>query len=230
MTPLQKCCCNGGLALHLRVQRFAGGHAGANAGTAVCWRPLRCWSRGSLIAEPRTSRVKARRAFAGTLDGAVFDPERRKSSAAVWVLIFLLASMEPPVERAQGWLTMLSPGAAAIIWQGLHPKWQPNANPFKLVAKEDVAEVSRSVSPLWKGLKIVWFDDNMSALFHSQGVLDCARVRACGGCSLFPSMALRRRAKRQPHVLRLCPLCSAVLRPVIPCGEFEAADLSGHGT
>ena len=52
--------------------------------------------------------------------------------------------MEPPEERAQNWLTMQSPGAAAIYGKVASEM----ATELEVVAEEDVAEVSRSVSRL----------------------------------------------------------------------------------
>ena len=131
-----------------------------------------------------------------TLDElCTFDLQRSMSSAGIAVRAFLQtelqklvgklrtlngeASREPPVERAQDWLTMLSSWAAASA-RGIasEMKTEREVNPFKMLAEEGVAGVNGFVSSLVEGVEARLDYDDVSELFHSQGALDQVRAGA----------------------------------------------------
>ena len=90
------------------------------------------------------------------------------------------ASREPPVEKAQDWLTMLSSWTAASARKvASEMKTEREVNPFKMLAEEGVAGVNGFVSSLVEEVEARLDDDQVLELFHSQGLLD--QVRA--GCA-----------------------------------------------
>ena len=101
------------------------------------------------------------------------DPERHRSSATVRVRTFLQASMEPPEEKRH------RTGLRCYLQelQQIPARLRHEVNPVKMVAEEDVAEVSHSVSRLVERVEACLVKKDMSALFHSQGVLRCTGAR-----------------------------------------------------
>ena len=111
---------------------------------------------------------------------------------------FLQASMERPVKTGTGLAYDAVSRGCGNFWQGcVRDVHRTRSEPFSSWWLKRTSLRSAAPYPaLRKGLKLVLVYDGMSALFHSQGVLHCAQRRACGGCSVFPSMASRRRVKR----------------------------------
>ena len=118
------------LAVHLRIQRFPGGLAGAH-NAELCRRT-----------------VRARRAFdlVGILGATL---------ALVRVRTFREARREPLVEGAQDWLTILSSGADESA-RKVSPEMttEQKETPFKMVAEEGVAEVNRLVPRLVEAVEM----------------------------------------------------------------------------
>ena len=142
--------------------------------------------------------VKAHQALdlIDTLDELfALDLARNRSSAAIAVRAFLQAelqklvgnlltlngdaSREPPVEKAQDWLTMLSSWTAAGARKvASEMTTEHEMNPFKMLAEEGVAEVNGFVSRLVGEVDARLGDDQVLELFYSQGLLDRVRPGA----------------------------------------------------